>query len=301
VTDGQEGPGDALETWLRETAAWVEAELRAQLSEPDGAGGTSLAEAMAYAVLGGGKRLRPAIVRLCCTALGGRDEDCAPAAAALELVHAYSLVHDDLPCMDDDDLRRGRPTCHKVFGEAMAVLAGDALQAKAFELLARGQGERAREWTRVLARAAGVDGMVGGQALDMTLPGQSPRVDEVQAMHALKTGALFAAAAEMGAIAALADGDRREAARRFGAALGGLFQAVDDVLDVTGDAQTLGKTPGKDARHEKATLVAALGLEGARGEVERLEARARQAALDLGLAGEHLGPRLIERLARRRK
>jgi geranylgeranyl pyrophosphate synthase len=237
---------------------------------------------------------------LCCSGLGGRDDDCAPAAAAVELVHAYSLVHDDLPCMDDDDLRRGRPTCHRVYGDAMAVLAGDALQAKAFEALASADPERARAWTRVLARAAGAAGMVGGQALDMTLPGGSPDAEGVRAMHARKTGALFAAAAEMGAIAADAPAARRAAAQRFGAALGRLFQAVDDVLDVVGDAGTLGKTPGKDAAHEKASLVAALGLEGARAEADALVEAARLAALDLRLEHDHLALGWVERLARRR-
>jgi geranylgeranyl pyrophosphate synthase len=244
--------------------------------------------------------MRPALVRLCCAALGGSDDDCAPAAAAVELVHAYSLVHDDLPCMDDDDLRRGRPTCHRVYGDAMAVLAGDALQAKAFEALASGPPDRARAWARVLSRAAGAAGMVGGQALDMTLPGGAPDAASVRAMHARKTGALFAAAGEMGAIAAGADPTAREAARCFGAALGRLFQAVDDVLDVTGDARTLGKTPGKDAAHQKASLVAALGLEGARSEVAQLESAARQAAVELGLGEGSLALEWIERLGRRR-
>jgi geranylgeranyl pyrophosphate synthase len=293
-------PATALDAWLGETASWVEELLRRWLRESDDGAAGPLHEAMAYAALGGGKRLRPALVRLCCAALGGSDEACAPAAAAVELVHAYSLVHDDLPCMDDDDLRRGRPTCHRVFGEAMAVLAGDALQAKAFEALASADPARAQAWTRVLARAAGAAGMVGGQALDMTLPGTAPDAESVRAMHARKTGALFCAAAEMGAIAAAADPPRREAARRFGAALGRLFQAVDDVLDVTGDARTLGKTPGKDAAHEKASLVAARGLEGARAEVADLVEAARGAALDLGLAPGHLALEWVGRLGRRR-
>jgi len=291
---------EGLDAWLAESAGWVEGELRRWLREADDGPAGPLHEAMAYAVLGGGKRLRPALVRLCCRALGGSDADCAPAAAAVELVHAYSLVHDDLPCMDDDDLRRGRPTCHMVFGEAMAVLAADALQAKAFEALASGPEGRARAWTRVLARAGGAAGMVGGQALDMTLSGPAAAVDAVRAMHARKTGALFAAAAEMGAIAAGVDAGRCAASRRFGAALGALFQAVDDVLDVTGDAGTLGKTPGKDARHQKASLVAALGLEGARAEAGRRQDEARRAALELGLEGDPVALGWIERLGRRR-
>jgi len=290
---------ERLDAWLAESAAWAEGELRRWLLAEGQAPAGSLQEAMAYAALGGGKRVRPALVRMCCAVLGGSDADCAPAAAAVELVHAYSLVHDDLPCMDDDDLRRGRPTCHRVFGEALAVLAGDALQAKAFEALSSADPQRAREWTRALARAAGAAGMVGGQALDMTLPGRAPDPDSVRTMHALKTAALFGAAAEMGALAAGAYGARCAAARRFGAALGRLFQALDDVLDVTGDARTLGKTPGKDARQEKATLVAALGLEGAHAEARSLVCEARQAALELGLREDHLAFEWIERLGRR--
>jgi geranylgeranyl pyrophosphate synthase len=291
---------DPLETWLARTRAWIEAELERWLADPGDGTPEGLLAAMRYAVLGGGKRLRPALVRLCCEALGGSDAECAPAAAAIELIHAYSLVHDDLPCMDDDDLRRGRPTCHKVFGEAMAVLAADALQAKAFEVLASADDRRAREGTRALARAAGAAGMVGGQALDMTLLADAPDPGGVRDMHARKTGALFACAAELGAIAAGAEGERRRAARRIGAALGSLFQAVDDVLDVVGDARTLGKTPGKDARSGKATLVAALGLEGAQSEVRTRAAESEAAARALGLAEGHLAYLWIERLATRR-
>src|SRR5262245_17109509 len=191
---------DPLETWLAAGRAWIEGELERWLASSDDGTPEGLLSAMRYAVLGGGKRLRPALVRLCCDALGGSDAECAPAAVAVELIHAYSLVHDDLPCMDDDDLRRGRPTCHKVFGEAMAVLAADALQAEAFEVLASADDRRARESTRALARAAGAVGMVGGQALDMTLSAGALEAEKVRDMHARKTGALFACAAELGAI-----------------------------------------------------------------------------------------------------
>jgi geranylgeranyl pyrophosphate synthase len=291
---------DPLEAWLAAGRAWIEGELERWLASSDDGTPEGLLSAMRYAVLGGGKRLRPALVRLCCEALGGSGSECAPAAVAVELIHAYSLVHDDLPCMDDDDLRRGRPTCHKVFGEAMAVLAADALQAKAFEVVASAEDRRARESTRALARAAGAAGMVGGQALDMTLSAGALKPESVRDMHARKTGALFACAAELGAIAAGADGERRRTARRLGAALGSLFQAVDDVLDVTGDARTLGKTPGKDARSGKATLVAALGLEGARAEVRARAAESEAAARALGLQDGHLAFLWIERLATRR-
>ena len=296
----------SLEAWLEASRLWAEQQL-AQHFVPftgagEGEGGSSgsarLGEAMRYAVLGGGKRFRPALVRLVATALGASDADCELPAVAVELIHSYSLVHDDLPCMDDDDLRRGRPSCHVVHGEALAVLAGDALQAKAFEVLARGPSELAVEWTRVLAAASGDAGMVGGQAIDMTLPRGAP-AEIVGAMHARKTAALIAAASELGAVSAGADTERRGLARRFGLELGLLFQATDDLLDVTGDARTLGKTPGKDDRHERATLIATLGVEGTRREAERRAADARSVAGELGWGAEHFGPGLVERVLRR--
>ncbi len=292
----------ALEAWLEESRAWAESQLErhfvpaTEVGEEHGA--ARLGEALRYAVLGGGKRLRPAVVRLACSWLGGRDADCELPAVAIELVHAYSLVHDDLPCMDDDELRRGRPSCHVVFGDALAVLCGDALQAKAFELLARGPAERAVEWTGVLSRAAGDAGMVGGQALDMTLP-RGAAAEVVSEMHARKTAALLAAAAEMGAVSAGADEARRGALRRWGRALGLLFQATDDLLDVTGDAASLGKTPGKDERNERATLVATLGVEGTRREAARLAQEARTAALEGGCEPGHVALGLVDRVLMR--
>jgi geranylgeranyl pyrophosphate synthase len=296
----------ALDAWLEASRAWAEEQLERHFvpaTEPAaGAAGASgavrLGEALRYAVLGGGKRLRPALVRLVGTSLGAADELCELPAVAVELIHSYSLVHDDLPCMDDDDLRRGRPSCHVVFGEAMAVLAGDGLQAKAFELLARGEPAVAIEWTRVLATASGDAGMVGGQAVDMTLARGAP-AEAVGAMHARKTAALISAAAELGAVSARAEPAQLEQARRFGLELGLLFQATDDLLDVTGDAETLGKTPGKDDRHEKATLVAALGVEGTQREAERRASQARAVAAELGWGEEHLAVGLVDRVLRR--
>jgi geranylgeranyl pyrophosphate synthase len=292
----------SLDAWLDASRAWAESVLerrflpRTAEAGPDTADGAStLGEAMRYSVMGGGKRLRPAVVRLACSWLGGADEDCELPAVAVELIHAYSLVHDDLPCMDDDDLRRGRPSCHVVYGEAMAILCGDALQAAAFQLLTLGDASLASAWVYSLSTAAGDAGMVGGQALDMTLARGAP-AEVVSAMHGRKTAALIGAAAELGAIAARADDAALGPIRRWGMALGLLFQATDDLLDVTGDAASLGKTPGKDERHEKATLIATLGVEGTRREAERLAVLAREAALELGCEPKHVALGLVDRV-----
>ena len=258
---------------LEDTRAWIERLLQRELAGLEAP--PRLVEAMRYALLGTGKRLRPALLRLVCAHFGGRDEAAELPAVAVEFVHTYSLVHDDLPCMDDDDLRRGRPTCHKVFGEALAVLAGDALLTDAFALLAR--IPRGAEHVAALARAAGAEGMVGGQVLDLD-PG-SALAEEI---HRRKTAALLGAAAEMGALCAAQADEAAARARQFGIALGRAFQATDDILDVTGTSASLGKTPGKDQRAAKPTLVAALGLEGARSRARELAGAARTAAQGLG-------------------
>ena len=281
--------------WLEGSRQWFETSLERFLARTD-LGPAALSGAVEYALLGGGKRVRPAIVRL----IGG---DCAAAstleaaAIAVECIHTYSLVHDDLPCMDDDDLRRGRPTVHRVYGEATAVLVGDALQALAFEAVG-GAGRSAAAMTVALAQASGPAGMVGGQGLDLAGEGQDLDVAAVQEVHRTKTAALLGASAELGALAGGADDDRVRAAREFGRSLGMCFQATDDVLDVTGDALTLGKTPGKDEGAAKGTLVAALGLEGARLEASRRASEARDHANLLGLGPLGLG--LIELLLRRK-
>jgi farnesyl diphosphate synthase len=220
-------------------------------------------------------------VRLVAAHFGAGERDAVLPAVAIELVHTYSLVHDDLPCMDDDDLRRGRPTCHRVFGEALAVLAGDALLTHAFELLAR-SSVRPSQMVAALARGAGPLGMVGGQALDLSADAGAVTRARVEEIHAKKTAALLAAAAELGAHAAGASDADVASAHAYGKALGRTFQAIDDVLDVTGDAATLGKTPGKDARENKPTLVAALGIEGARTEADRLAGEVRERAAAMG-------------------
>jgi len=304
---GDSGPDDPgnLDAWLEAARAWAEAQLErhfvpatAPLSGNPEAGDGRLSEALRYAVLGGGKRLRPVLVHLVGTSLGAAPQVLELPAVAVELIHAYSLVHDDLPCMDDDDLRRGRPSCHVQFGQAQAVLAGDALQAKAFELLAGGPPDLAAEWVRVLARAAGDAGMVGGQALDMTLA-RGAAAEEIRAMHGRKTAALIEAAAELGAVSARVAEALRAPVRRWGRALGLLFQATDDLLDVTGDAATLGKTPGADDRNARPTLVATLGLAGTRAEAARLAREAHAAAAELGFGPAHLARGLVERVHRR--
>jgi len=290
-------PAAELTAWLAVARRDCEAELEAWLAGredwPD-----SLREACAYALMGGGKRLRPALVRLFCEAEGGTAQAAGPPALALELVHTYSLVHDDLPCMDDDDLRRGRPTCHKVYGEAMAVLVGDTLLTEAFGLVS-GAAAGAAELCAVLARAAGAAGMVGGQVLDLTLAGSGASAEQVREVHQRKTAALLGAACELGAVAAGAPPERRVGARDYGVALGLAFQAVDDVLDVVGDAGTLGKTPGKDEVLDRATTVVVLGLDGARAEARRRTEEARGAACALGYGPDSLASLLIDRLLER--
>lgn len=250
-----------------------------------------LVEAMRYAVLDGGKRLRPLLVLgTAQTVLAAKSPDLWPealsagetggmrAACAVELIHAYSLVHDDMPCMDDDDLRRGKPTVHVKFGQASALLAGDALQALAFELLTPA-GEEMPLATQarlcgLLARAAGCAGMAGGQAIDLASVGLTLSESQLREMHELKTGALLEASVMMGACCANADEHTSLALRDFGAAIGLAFQVVDDILDVTGDALTLGKTPGKDAQDGKPTYVSLMGLAAARSYAQQLHQQA---------------------------
>lgn len=242
-----------------------------------------LAEAMRYAALGGGKRLRPFLLIECAGLFGVKLENALDAAAALECVHCYSLVHDDLPAMDDDALRRGRPTLHLAFDEATAILAGDGLLTLAFEILAAPQthGDPNVRGALILglARAAGWGGMAGGQSLDLEAEGKTLGIDEIRHLQALKTGALIENACVSGGILGKAEGSDHMALEAFGRALGRAYQLADDLLDVTGDEAKLGKETGKDGGAGKATLVAALGVEAAREELLRLEAQAI-AALD---------------------
>jgi farnesyl diphosphate synthase len=247
-----------------------------------------LGDAMRYAVLDGGKRLRPLLVLAASEAVGGNQAAALRAACATELIHAYSLVHDDLPCMDNDVLRRGKPTVHVKFGEADALLAGDALQALAFELLTP-QGDEVPAATqallcRLLARAAGSQGMAGGQAIDLASVGIALNEAQLREMHRLKTGALLQGSVEMGAACGSVTPAALAALRDYGAAIGLAFQVVDDILDVTADSQTLGKTAGKDAAADKPTYVSLLGLDGARAQARALLADALAALQKSGLA-----------------
>lgn len=268
--------------------------LEARLLEPfrDGEA-LRLSEAMRYSLSAGGKRVRPVLCLLAAEAVGGGAEEALPGALALELVHTYSLVHDDLPAMDDDDLRRGRPTNHKVFGEATAILVGDGLQALAFEVLARAYDDDPRlglDLVRLLAEAAGAPGMVGGQALDMAGQ-QLPREERaLEGLHRMKTGALLRASVLMGArVAGARPGEARWAALdAYAQAVGLCFQVMDDVLDVTASTAELGKTAGKDVAQNKLTYVALLGLDGARAKGKRLEEQALAALGELGPAAEPL-------------
>lgn len=248
-----------------------------------------LDDAMRYSVLGTGKRLRPVMVYLAGRALGADDEALDAPAAALELIHAYSLVHDDLPAMDDDDLRRGRPTVHRAFDEPLAILAGDALQTLAFEVLASRPHPRLAALVTILAQAAGRDGMAAGQAIDLGAVGTPLDLASLQAMHQHKTGALIRAAVRLGALVAVDESDPRVAALdRYAAAIGLAFQIHDDVLDVTGDTRTLGKTSGADAQRDKPTYPALLGLERARERARELLEEALEALVPLGASGEPL-------------
>ena len=246
-----------------------------------------LGESMRYAVLDGGKRLRPLLVLAASEAVNGNPQAALRAGCAVELIHAYSLVHDDMPCMDNDVLRRGKPTVHVKFGEAPALLAGDALQALAFELLVpEGDAVPAAVQAtlcRLLARAAGSAGMAGGQAIDLASVGRALTEDELRSMHRLKTGALLQGSVMMGAACGQPGAVAAAALERYGAAMGLAFQVVDDILDVTADSATLGKTAGKDAAHDKPTYVSLLGLARSRAYAQELHAQAVAALAASGL------------------
>ena len=234
-----------------------------------------LHEAMRYAAQGGGKRIRPLLV-YAAGQLGDHKEnsDALDAAAvAIECIHAYSLVHDDLPCMDDDDLRRGSPTVHKAFDEATALLVGDALQTRAFEVLANARCDANIRLRMIaaLASASGSRGMAGGQAIDLESVGKKLDLVGLQQMHAMKTGALLSCAVELGGIAANLDADQLAQLQKYSTALGLAFQIVDDVLDATADSQTLGKTAGKDAANDKPTYVTLMGLDYAQQQAKELQ------------------------------
>ena len=273
---------EQLRAALEPHRAAVEAALKAAVPTAEDCP-QKLSEAIGYALLSPGKRLRPVLTRLACLAAGGEADDANEAAVAVECVHAYSLVHDDLPAMDDDDLRRGRPTCHRQFDEATAILAGDALLTLAFERAAASR--RPAECVTELARAAGACGMVGGQAAD--LDAETTAVTDVEALtaiHRRKTGRLIAAACVLGGHAGGASGAVLESLREYGLAIGLAFQVADDLLDATGDAATMGKAVNKDAGRGKATYPGLLGVDESRARADDLVTQAVDALGDLRIA-----------------
>jgi len=263
--------GFDFERYLAERASVVEQALGRVVGESEGPDGR-LFEAMRYSLLAGGKRLRPVLALAACEAVGGRVEDALSFACAIEMIHTYSLIHDDLPCMDDDDLRRGRPTNHKVFGEAIATLAGDGLLTDAFKVLARSFASPAATAApgavlaaiAELAEAAGSAGMVGGQVIDLLSEGRALTRNELEYLHSKKTGALFVASVCCGARLGGADPTQLSALREYARALGLAFQVVDDLLDVEESTEAMGKRTHKDAAAGKATYPALIGLEQSR-------------------------------------
>lgn len=291
-----------LERYLGARKALIEAEL-ARVSAPCDEVPPRLTEAMAYSLLAGGKRLRPVL------ALAGYEAACEtsgrpldlrlalPVACAVEMIHTYSLIHDDLPAMDNDDFRRGRPTNHRVFGEAMAILAGDALLTESFALVCTSPApaQAVVEAAAMLARAAGAAGMVGGQAIDFGATGQKVDLETLRHLHGLKTGALLSVALCAGARLASPAPAFLQHLARYGEALGLAFQIIDDVLDVTADLATLGKDPGSDREKGKTTYVDLLGVDGARAHAGTVMEAGLQPLLSLGLSGE--GVQALQALA----
>lgn len=235
-------------------------------------GQRDVVRAMNYSLANGGKRLRPVLVLEFCRICGGSIEDALPLACAIEYIHTYSLIHDDLPCMDDDDMRRGNPSCHKMYGEATALLAGDALLTHAFELIANSniKAEAKANAIALLAQNAGVGGMIGGQVLDLEYEKKDPSITELITVHKLKTGALISAACLLGCISAGATNEQMIAASKFAYNLGIAFQIKDDILDVIGDEEKLGKPIGSDAEMDKTTYVTLVGQEKASKDVIKL-------------------------------
>jgi farnesyl diphosphate synthase len=275
----------AFDTWRAEQLEALEHALSDWVITDVPAG---LGEVMRYAVLGGGKRLRALLALATCEAVNGDAHAALRAACSVELIHAYSLVHDDMPCMDNDVLRRGKPTVHVRYGEAQALLAGDALQALAFELLVPNDGsvkpQVSVDLCQLLARSAGGSGMAGGQAIDLASVGVALDRAALELMHQRKTGALLRASVMMGAATGNASDEAATHLARFGDALGLAFQVVDDILDVTADSKTLGKTAGKDAACAKPTFVSLMGLEQAQRYADDVLDQAHEALRDSGLS-----------------
>ena len=289
----------AFDGWMQRCLSEVERALQAWVPADAPAG---LGEAMRYGVLDGGKRLRPLLVVAACEAVGGHAQAALRAAVAVELIHAYSLVHDDMPCMDNDVLRRGKPTVHVQYGQALAMLAGDAMQALAFDVLTAGDDVPVPAQARLcalLARAAGHAGMAGGQAIDLASVGKPLAEEVLRDMHRRKTGALLKASVMMGAACGEASPTAARALEAYGEAVGLAFQVVDDILDVTQSSEVLGKTAGKDQQHNKPTYVSLLGLGGARDYAQELRARAHAALADSGLGAGAMLAVLADKVVQR--
>jgi geranylgeranyl diphosphate synthase type II len=279
-----------LDRYLTERSALVDKALGRYLPKATVKPAT-LHGAMRYSVFAGGKRLRPILALAAAEACGGRIEDALPHACAVECIHTYSLIHDDLPCMDDDDLRRGRPTNHKVYGEGVAVLAGDALLTAGFEILSHAKPTKRYDMTtliRELATAAGSLWLIAGQVLDLEGEGKAVSAKDLKFIHQSKTAALLTASIRLGGMSANAAEEKLEALTEFGQALGLAFQVIDDILDVTQTSEKLGKSAGKDVEAQKATYPAVFGLEKSRAEARRLTRRATEAVKVFGKKGEML-------------
>ncbi len=285
--------GWSLDSYLKARLQLVEAALDDYLPHAATLPG-SLHDSMRYSIFAGGKRIRPVLMAAACESVGGHPEDILPAAAAIEMIHSYSLIHDDLPAMDDDDLRRGKPTNHKVYGEAIAILAGDGLLTEAFILLSNPQvlssvsAVDRLEIIHQLSRAAGSLGMVGGQVVDMESEGEQIDLPTLEYIHTHKTGALILAAIEIGAIIGGADEKQRLALHRYGEAAGLAFQVADDILDIVADQSLFGKDVGADQERGKATYPALLGLEGARQRARDLRDMAFSALETFGVEARPL-------------
>ena len=293
-----------LSAWSARQLAAIERALSRWVAHPvDAPAPAGLGDAMRYAVLDGGKRLRPLLVMAACDAANGDAQAALRPACAVELIHAYSLVHDDMPCMDNDVLRRGKPTVQVRFGEAQALLAGDALQALAFELLTPDDdllsAPTQARLCRLLAQAAGFQGMAGGQAIDLASVGLPLTSVQLHEMHRLKTGALLQASVMLGAACGTASPLALNALRDYGAAVGLAFQVVDDILDVTADAATLGKTAGKDAAQDKPTFVSLMGLQASQAYAQQLLAQAQASLRASGLENTHALQALADMLVNR--
>ncbi len=275
---------------LEEDIAFIEPALERYISTETNEGFDVIFEAAKYSVMAGGKRLRPVLVLEFCRLCGGDVKRALPIACALELIHTYSLIHDDLPCMDDDDLRRGRPACHKKYGEATAVLAGDGLLTRAFEIAAENESgipaEDALLCVGILGKAAGMNGMVGGQVLDMESGNECFGEEKLRLTQKLKTGCLLKAACELGCVAAgKKDEETLSKAARYGEKLGLAFQIQDDILDIEGDEKTLGKAVGQDAQNRKTTFPSLLGMDECRRLVRSLTEEAADSIAALNNSG----------------